>query len=174
MDGGQEVDRQLVEPCPDGPALLEPPDALLDTGPLAVQGRVEPVPTVTGLLVPAVRDDGLDAVAAEPPADVRVAVPLVPGHRLRPAAGAAPAGGDADRIHDPLELGAFLPLTAGQDDGQRQPVGVGDEVKLGPETAPGAAQGVVSRLTGGQVFPPRPPAAARDARTFDPSTQYRE
>lgn len=65
-----------------------------------------------------------------------------------------------------------MPLPGRDLDRQGQAVAVGPQVDLRAETAAGAAQGVVGRLTGYFFFDDAP-AAARLARMEEPSTHPR-
>src|SRR5262249_28121083 len=92
------VDGELVEAGAHGPALLQPPDALLDHRPTAVRLPVEPTTPVVGSLVLPTGDDVLDPVAPQPAPDPRGAVPLVARQLHRPAPRPAPPVGDADLV----------------------------------------------------------------------------
>ena len=83
------VDRQLVVPSAQRPALLEPAHHAFDDVPLPIGPRVE---VRVGRLVGPGRDDRADVVSAEPSPDWRVGIALVPGHPFGPAWAARVAG----------------------------------------------------------------------------------
>src|SRR5262249_61026757 len=146
----------LVEAGGQGAPPFSPPDARPPPRPPLVALAVELHALVVGPLVLAPGDDALDATPAQPAPDPRVAVALVTRQLDRPAARPPAPAGDADLVHDPLELGALLPLPGGDLGRQRQAVAVADQVHLGAEPAARAAQRVVSRLALGQGFFRRP------------------
>src|SRR5439155_7205596 len=77
MNHRQEVHRQFLESCAQPPTLLEPAHALLDHTATPVQGAIETMPAVVGVLVFAARDHRLDGMLPQPVADPLIAVPLV-------------------------------------------------------------------------------------------------
>ena len=167
------VECQLVEARRHRSALLQPADALLDHRPTLVRLPVKLDPAIVGPLVLATRDDGLDPVPPQPKADALIAVALVTGQLHRPATRPPALLRDADQVQDALALGGLVTLPAGDLGGQRQAVAVADQVDFRAETAAGAAESVVGRLTGRQIFFFAAPAAARLARTLVPSMQNR-
>ena len=154
------------EPGAETAALFEPADELLHHAAPSVQPAIEAMPPVTGVLVPAAGNHGLDRVPAQPVANPLEAVTLVAGERSR--SGAAT---DADPTHDFLELCAFVDLPRRDMRREGKAVAVSDQVELAPESAARATQCVVDGLFSAPFFPP--PAAEREARTIVPSTHHK-
>ena len=156
------MDRELLETRGDAARLLQPPDAVLDRVASPVRGAVERRPApgsvcATLNLVAALGDHGAHAVPAKPRADTRVAVAPVAGEGGGPSA--RPAGRvarDADGVEHLRGVAALVRLPGAERNGEWQARAVRDEVQLGGEPAAAAPQGVVGRLAGRLVFPPRP------------------
>src|SRR5690348_14077046 len=174
-----EVNRQLLETRADAAELLEPADALLGHAAAAVGDAVEPDRRVMPRrLVVLVRDHRLDPLTQQPLAHALNAVGLVAGDLLglvpTPAAFAAPADQRRDRLADDrLGPRRFVDLPGGDFDGEGSARTVSNHVELRSKPASAAAQCVVGGLVG---VPPETflsaPAAARAARTDEPSTHH--
>src|SRR6476660_3725180 len=174
-----EVHGQLLEPGADAAELLEPADALLGDRSAAVGHAVEPDRRVVpGVLVVLVRDHRLDLLTAQPVAHALHAVALVAGQSpgLVPALASPASAADQgrDRLPDDrLGPRRFVDLPGGDFDGKRSSRTVSDHVELRSKPAAAAAQRVVGGLVG--VAPETflsAPAAARAARTDEPSTHH--
>jgi len=171
MNHGDEVHRQLLEARAQAAALLEPADALLDGATPTIELGVEAVPAVVGVLVATSRDDDADRMAVKPGADAWVAVALVARHAVRTRPRRSEGLEDANPIHDLFELGALVDLPGRDVDREGESVTVSHQVELAAESAARATQCVVAGLFGAPFFPA--PAAAREARTVEPSTHQR-
>src|SRR5260221_5690020 len=166
MNHRQEVDGQLFESRRDPAAFFEPAMALLDGAASPVGFAIEADPSIVRVLVAASGDDRSDRVPAQPLANARRAVTLVPGHRV----GALTAS-DPNPVHDRFELRAVVDLSRRDVGREGDSVTFSNQVDLAPESAARAAQSVVFGLCGAPLFPA--PAAAFEARTELPSTHHR-
>jgi hypothetical protein len=109
--------------------------------------------------------------AQQPPAG-RIAVAPVGGQMVRALAGPAPPTRPwhPDRIQQPLQLGALVPLPGGQQHRQRPATAVAGQVDLGRQPASTASQRLVGLGSGayvaaGSPFGVRAPAACWWTRT---------
>ena len=117
-------------------------------------------------LIRALRDDGVNAMASQPATNPGIAVSLVTGQPM-----GTTATPDAHGVHQVFELGTLVALSGGDFGGQGQASAVSNQVHFAAESASRAAQTVVGGLSGPPFLPA--PAAARDARTEEPSTHQR-
>jgi hypothetical protein len=174
-----EVYRQLLEPRADAAELLQPADALLGDATAPVRDAVEPHRrVVAGVLVVLVRDDRLDLLPRQPVAHAPDAVAFVAGELPGLAATASSPASASDQERDRLPDDRFGPrrfvdLSSGDFDGEGSALTVSDHVELRSKPAAAAAQ----RVVGGLVLVPletflSAPAAARAARTDEPSTHH--
>lgn len=151
----------------DAAELLEPVDEPLDALAGAVRRAVEV--RVAPLVLPG-GDDGADAALAERPADVGVAVALVPGDALgaqpRPA-----ASGPLDRalVKDRLGVAALMALPRTDDECHRLAATLGADVQLRGQATARPAEGLprLGVLESGPFL--GAPAACWCARTTVPS-----
>ena len=141
IDHGQETRCQLVIAHGDAPELLQSANASFDGVTLAIGFFVEfqwPAPVLSPL-VAALRNNGLDAVVAQPAPDARVTVTLVRGQASWPRKRAALSVAQTDLVHERFKTGGLVALTCAQMDGQWNPLAVGEQVDFGAKSAPGAA-----------------------------------
>lgn len=123
-------------------AVLEEADGALDNVAPAVADEV----VADGAAGPtAGRDDGADAVVAEPLADAAGVVGLITTDPTGPATGAPHPARHAHAGHERLELGRLMRLAGEQQRAQRDAHPIAEEVELGAISAPGSAEGVVGR-----------------------------
>jgi len=174
-----EVHGQLLEPRADAAEFLEPADALLGDAAPSVCHAVEPDRrVVAGMLVVLMRDDRLDLLSGEPIPHALDAVALVPGELPGLAATSPPLPSASDQERDRLpddRLGPrrFVDLPRGDFDGQGSARTVSDHVELRSKPAAAAAQRVVGGFVGVALDTfLSAPAAARAARTDEPSTHH--
>ena len=98
-----------------------------------------------------------------------IAVPVVPGQPRR----AAPAAPRPDLAQHGLELRRLAPLARRRGRREGDAVAVADEVDLGAEAVPRAAQGAIPRLVGSCFSAGlTAPTAARAARITVPSMHH--
>lgn len=174
-----EVNGQLFEACANAPELLEPADALLDDRSTAVGKSVEPdTRVVPGFFVVLVWNDRRDLLRAEPITDARHAVGFVAsepaGFVTTPPEFASATDQRRDRLADD-RFGScrFVDFTGGDFDGKWSARTVSDQMELGSKPASAAAQCVIGGFIGVTLetfF--SAPAAARAARTDEPSTHH--
>ncbi len=171
MNHRDEVHGEFLEAGAQAAAFLEPTDALLDGAAAPVELLVEAVAPVVGMLVATPRDHDTDRVLMEPGADAPIAVTFVSGDRRGPCTRRSNGLADANPAHDFFELRAFVDLSGRDVDGEGKSVTFSNQVEVAAESAARVAQSVVFGFFGAPFFPP--PAAAREARTVDPSTHHR-
>lgn len=176
FDHGQEVDGKLLESCSDPSSFFEPTDALLDDAPASIGGLVEQERStlMVGSLVVPLRDHGTDAVLPEPLANARVAVSFVPGQTVGPRPGPSEGLGDGNALHHRLDPRGIVDLTGGDFRREGKALTVSDQVDFAAESAPRAAQSVVSGFLA--MLPETffgAPAAAREARMCVPSIHHK-
>ena len=171
MNHRDEVHGQPLESCAQATAFLEPADALLDGAALTIELLVEAVPPVVGVLVAAPRNDDADRMAVKPGADARVAVALVARQALWPRPWRTEGLADAHPVQDFFELRALVDLPGRDVDREGESVTVSNRVEFAAESTARAAQCVVFGFFGAPFLPA--PAAAREARTVEPSTHQR-
>jgi hypothetical protein len=174
-----EVNGQLLESCADAAELLQPSDALLDDRSTAVSKAVEPDRRIVpGVFVFFVRNDGNDFLSAQPVADALDAVALVAGQLaglVTTLAEFAPASDQGcDRLADDrFGTRRFVDFAGGDFDGKWSARTVSDNMELRSKPASAAAQCVIRGFVGMtlETFLSAP-AAARAARTEEPSTHH--
>src|SRR5215212_9976823 len=169
-----KVNGQFLEARADAAALLQPADALLDHGTLAIGPFVKlhrrVPPRCLRILV---RNHRADALLPEPVADAPCAVGFIPGQLPRLFAAPVLPRGD-ERGHHRFKARRFVHLAAAQFESQRSSLAVSNQMEFGSKPASAAAQSVVGRFVGMtlETFLSAP-AAARAARTLLPSTHHR-
>jgi hypothetical protein len=184
VDHGQlkhamEVHGQFLESRTDAPQLLEPTDALLSHAASAIGPLIKPDRRIVpGVLVLLVWDHRLDLLLGQPVADPLYAIPFVSGQLpgfMSASAGLPPSSDQQrDRLPDDrLGPRRLVDLARGDFDGKGSALTVSDHVEFRSKSAFAAAQCVV----GGFVGVPletflSAPAAARAARTDEPSTHH--
>src|SRR5882672_504599 len=169
-----KVNGQLLEARADAAALLQPADALLDYGALAIGPLVKLHRRIPSrCLRVLVRDHRTDALLLDPVADAPCAIGFVSGQLARLFAAPVLPRGD-EPGHQRLEARRFVHLAGVQFEGQRSSLAVSNQMELGSKPASAAAQSGVGRLIGValETFLSAP-AAARVARTLLPSTHHR-
>ena len=117
-------------------------------------------------LIGTLRDDGCNTMASQPATNLGIAVSLVTSQPM-----GTTATPYAYSVYQVFELGALVALSGGDFGGQGQASAVSNQVHFAAESASRAAQTVVCGLSGPPLLPA--PAAARDARTEEPSTHQR-
>ena len=137
MEEGEVGASELVEAAEDTTALFEPSDASLDDVAAAVGSAIEGFFSL--ILGHAARDHGLDPSALEPVANPLDVVGSVRGEFVGTSSGAASRARQPRGLKRRLEAGAVVSLPGAQDNGQREPATVADQVELCGETASGAS-----------------------------------
>jgi hypothetical protein len=154
----------------DGPAALQPTDGPLHCVAFLVSvwidRQTESPDTGAGTL----RDGVRDPAAAQVGVHGLIAVSLVPGQPVRPAAGAALRPWNADAVHQRGEDWHLMALPGAQQRGQGNAVAVGHQVDFGREAAAAQAERVIGRFKRAPLLPA--PAAERLARTWVLSTHH--
>jgi hypothetical protein len=88
-----------------------------------------------------------DTASVQVGADLAGAVALVRDHVVGPGPGpTGPEPWDADGLHDLLEGGAVVGVTAGQNEAEGAAPAVTGEVDLGAQSSTGSAEGVITRF----------------------------
>ncbi len=174
-----KINSQLFIASADAAKVFEPADALFDDTSTTICLLIELDRRIMpGFFVVLVRDHRLDAVGLQPVADSLHAVALVGGDfaGFVPAfsllASASDQAGDRP-ADDRLGTRRFVRFSSGDFDGKRSSVAVSNKMELRSKPASTAAQRVVRRFVGVPLetfF--SAPAAARVARTLDPSTHH--
>src|SRR5207244_12131696 len=162
-----KMNGQFLEARADAAALLQPADALLDHGTLAIGPLVKLHRRIPPrCLVVLVRDHQTDALLLEPVADAPCAIAFVPRQLPRLFAASVLSRGD-ERGHQRLKARRFVHLPGTELEGQRSSLAVRNQMEFGSKPASAAAQSVVGRLVGMtlETFLSAP-AAARAARTL--------
>jgi hypothetical protein len=174
-----KVNRQFLESRADPAKLFQPADAMFGHAAASIGDAVEPHRRIVpGVFIALMRDHRLDFLAGQPIPNPLHAVALVagqfPGLMPTPAFLASPTDQGRDRLPDDrLGAGRFVNLPGGDFDGKRSAVTVSDNMELRSKPALAAAQCVVGGFIG--VAPATflsAPAAARAARTDEPSTHH--
>ena len=162
MEHAQEVQPQFFVARGDAAELLQPPYAALDQVALPVRGPIE---LFRPRFVAAVRDHRRDAPLPQELAYPARGVPLIPGELGR-ATGHSVGVAQLRKVLHQRDDVLGLMLLAGTDlDAQGQPLPLADQVELGAEAAPAAAQGMVRPLADRYFFfEPRPPPCGRGRR----------
>jgi hypothetical protein len=174
-----EVNGQFFEASADAAELLEPADALLGDAAASIGPAVKPDRRIMpGQFIVLMRDHRLDLLLAEPVTQALYTVGLVarqlPG--LVPATQCltSPADQEGDRLADD-RLGPcrFVDLAGRDFDGKRSARTVSDHVAFRSKPAFAAAQCVIGGFVGVSLETfLSAPAAARAARTDEPSTHH--
>ena len=113
-------------------------------------------------------------MSAQPNTHTRKAVALVARDASRTFAGAADSLRNGDPIQHGFDLRRFMPLTGSYFDRERQASAVSNQMEFAAESASWAAQSMVLWFVEMQLeafF--EAPAAARDARTDEPSIHHK-
>ena len=128
---------------------------------------------VRSLIVP-LSNDGADAVVPEPLTNAGVAISLVSCQAIGPSPRGTQRLRDRNEIHHGLDPLGVVDLSPSYLGGDGKALTVSNQVEFAAESTSRAAQCVVFGLFG---VPPETffeaPAAARDARTIEPSMQKR-
>jgi len=174
-----EVNGQLLKSRSDAAELLEPADAMLGNASASVSEAIKPHRRiVTGFFVFLVRDDRSDLLPAEPVTDAFHAVGLVAGElaglvttlSFLASASNQRRDGLAD---DRLSVRRFVDFAGRDFDGKWSARTVSDNVELRSKPASAAAQCVIGGFIGMTLDTfLSAPAAARAARTEEPSTHH--
>src|SRR5215471_5212074 len=176
LDHGQEVQSELFETSTNPSAFFEPADALLNDAATSVGFSIEFLWSSTAVdsRVVSPRDHAGDMVGSKPFADSGEIVAFVSRQTFRSLADSARRLRDGNLVHQGLDPCRVMDLTGGHLRGEGKALTVNHQVEFCAESSPGAAKTVVSRLLRieDETFF-EAPAAARAARTLDPSIEKR-
>ena len=162
MKHAQVVQPQLLVAGGDPAALLQPTHAAFDQVALTIRLVVE---RCRPRLVAAVCDDRCDATLLEKLADPTGGVSLVASELGGPVGHPVGVAQLREVLHQRDDVLGLVFLAGTDLDAQGQPLPLTDQVELGAEAAPAAAQGMVRPLAGGDFFfEPRPPPCGRGRR----------
>jgi len=174
-----EVNGQLFEPCADAAEFFEPADALFGDASTPICDAIEPDRRIMPRpFVLFVRDHGDDLLPAQPVANAFDAVGLITGELAGLVTTLAFLASASDQGRDRLaddRFGEcrFVDFSGGDFDGKWSARTVSDNMELRSKPASAAAQCVIRGFVGVTLKTfLSAPAAARAARTEEPSTHH--
>src|SRR5208283_234828 len=164
---GNEVESQLLITCSQPAGLLQPAHGAFDPAPLPI-GLLIKLLAGRWSLIALARNHRLNPATLKMVTDFVVTVAFVAGQLDRPAEATRPT----HLVHQAYELRRFVRLSRREGDAKGKALSVSDQVEFAAPSAAAATQCVIVRLGIRPLFF-RAPAAAREARTLEPSTSHR-